>query len=95
MDRASILRAEEEAPARQKVTPDPEGPHVSASGLITTLIVVHVLFGIVCIVAGLALGVDAYSDGAFYIMGGILAGVFEFTMAVVTAACKKIIFFFK
>lgn len=87
MDRTSIVRAEEEANARLKVTPDPEGPQVSVSGLITFLIAVHVLFGIICIIAGLALGMDSSS----YIMGGIMAGVFEFTMAVVTAACKKVL----
>lgn len=91
MDRASIVRAEEEALERQQLlTGEPETP-MAPSVLITFLVAIHVLLGMVCIIVGLVLGIDSYFNKAAYIMGGIAAGVFEFTMAVITAACKKII----
>lgn len=93
MDRAFIVKAEEETISRQRPKKDgnEEPPASPASGLITFITALHVFFGLVCIVVGFVLGIDSYFNKAPYIMGGIAAGVFEFTMAVITAACKKII----
>lgn len=66
--------------------PEPSAPDLSMIGL---LIVVQCLMGVACIVGGGIMAANTYHDGPVYVIGGLVSGVFMFTLAVVTAACKK------
>lgn len=94
--RKEILEAEAKAFERMagtgnnaKSIPDlPEPNMPSDLSLITLLIVVQVLMGLGCIIGGCIAASKAY-DGAVWAVSGIVSGVFMFTLAVVTMACKK------
>lgn len=74
-------------PQDGKGTPNPdEESTMSAIGL---LIGVQVLMGMACIIGGFIMAAKSRDDGAVVFICGVLASVFMFTLAVVTAACKK------
>lgn len=75
-------------PEKLKVKPDVyEASSSDASYLIKLLILVQILMGIICIIGGGL--VSPHGESATYIISGILAGLFLFTLAVITAACRK------
>ncbi|MBD5381904.1 hypothetical protein [Clavibacter sp.] len=82
---ASPVRDSKSIPDR----PEPNLP--SDRSLITLLIVVQVLMGMACIIGGFIMAAKSRDDGAVVFICGVLASVFMFTLAVVTAACKKIL----
>ena len=86
--RKEMLEAEARAFDRMVAdTPNPNQQNNTAS--ITLLIVVQVLMGMGCIIGGGIMAANTYRDGAVYVIAGLIAGVFMFTLAVVTSACKK------
>ena len=77
-------------PKDLKVKPDSStfsgGESLSLIGL---LIVVQIIMGIVCIIGGCIIASPFHYDGTPYIIGGLISGMFMFTLAVITVACKK------
>lgn len=70
-------------PQDGKETPNPD--EEDKVGVITLLIALQVLMGTACILGGFILA----SDSAGYALAGVAGGVFMYTLAVVTSACKK------